>query len=129
VWRWSPEAHGQRAARLREICERANRDPSSVRLSVGLYTLIGEEERDLAARYRALQAWTPGGALDGESLEDYGREALVGTPQRCLERLAAFASNGVEEMVVSAASLPFAVQDWSMVELIAESLIPQAAAL
>jgi hypothetical protein len=33
---------------------------------------------------------------------------------------------GVEEVIVSAASLPFAVFDWSMVELIAEAVIPEA---
>jgi hypothetical protein len=60
------------------------------------------------------------------ALEDYAAETLTGTPERCLERLGAFAGHGVEELIVGAASLPFAVFDWSMVELIAESVIPRA---
>jgi probable F420-dependent oxidoreductase len=126
VWRWTPEAHGERVRRLREITEMEGRDPSTVRVSVGLYTLVGEDGSDLAARYRALQAWSPGRALDATSLEEYGRDALVGTPEACLDRLGAFAASGVEEMVVGLASLPFAVYDWSAAEVVAEALIPKA---
>jgi alkanesulfonate monooxygenase SsuD/methylene tetrahydromethanopterin reductase-like flavin-dependent oxidoreductase (luciferase family) len=126
VWRWAPGPYAERVGALRRISESEGRDPSSVRLSVGLYALVGEDERDLVARYRALQRWAPGGALDGEPLEDYARESLAGTPESCLGRLGEFAELGVEEMILSAASLPFAVYDWSMVELIGEALIPDA---
>jgi probable F420-dependent oxidoreductase len=129
VWRWTPEAYGARVDDLVRVAEDAGRDPSTVRRSVGLSTLVGEDDRDLAARFRALQAWTPGGALDGQALEDFARDTLTGTPARCLERLAAFARHGVEEFIVGAASLPFAVFDWSMVELIAETLVPSARGL
>ena len=47
-------------------------------------------------------------------------------PDVALARLAAFASSGVEEIIVNAAHLPFAVHDWGQVELIAEALIPSA---
>jgi probable F420-dependent oxidoreductase len=124
VWKWAPRPYGERVGALRRLSESVGRDPSSVRLSVGLYALVGEDQRDLVSRFRALQRWAPGGALDGESLEDYARDSLTGTPEACLERLAEFAELGVEEMIVSAASLPFAVYDWSMVELIGEALIP-----
>ncbi|HEY1332584.1 MAG TPA: LLM class flavin-dependent oxidoreductase [Actinomycetota bacterium] len=126
VWRWTPEAHRERATRLREIADAQGRDPTTVRLSVGLYTLVGENEADLAARYRALQAWAPGGSLDDVSLEGYAEDALVGTPQACLDRLAAFAETGVEEMIVGAASVPFAVHDWSALDIVSEAIIPAA---
>lgn len=126
VWRWTPEAHGKRARRLRELCEEQERDPATVRMSVGLLALVGEDDGDLRARFRALQRWTPGGALDAVLLEDYGRETLTGTAETCLERLALFSENGVDEVIVSGASLPFAIYDWSMVELIAKELVPQA---
>lgn len=129
VWVWTPEAYGERAAVLREACEREGRDPDTVHRSVGLYTLVGEDEKDLVSRYRALQRWTPGNALDGELLDDWGRDKLVGTPEQVHERLAAFASHGVEEMIISAGSLPFAIYDESMVELFAEAVIPQARTL
>jgi alkanesulfonate monooxygenase SsuD/methylene tetrahydromethanopterin reductase-like flavin-dependent oxidoreductase (luciferase family) len=126
VWRWTVEDYRPRAARAREIAERMGRDPATVRLSVGLYTLVGEDGADLRHRYEALQRWTPGGAIDGESLEQWSKPTLTGTVDRCLERLAVFAELGVEEMIVNPASLPFAVFDWSMVELIASEVIPRA---
>lgn len=126
VWAWSPEAYAERTAVLDEVCERVGRDPAGVRRSLGLSTLVGEDERDLVARYRALQRWAPGGALDGEPLEDWARERLVGTPDRVLERIARFAELGVEELIVSASSLPFAVYDASMLDLLAEAVIPAA---
>jgi alkanesulfonate monooxygenase SsuD/methylene tetrahydromethanopterin reductase-like flavin-dependent oxidoreductase (luciferase family) len=126
VWRWSPEGYADRIRALEPICRRENRDPESVRRSVGLYTLVGEDERDLRARFQALQRWTPGGALDGTSLEAFAEDTLTGTPEDCLKRLGRFAELGVEEMIVGAASIPFAVFDWSMVELVAEEIIPEA---
>ena len=126
VWRATPEAHRERVDVLRRLAEREARDPDSVRLSIGLYALVGEDERDVASRYQALQKWTPGGALDGEALEDYAAQTLTGTPDQCLDRLSKFAATGVEEVIVAGASLPFAVQDWSMLELIAEKVAPEA---
>lgn len=126
VWRWTLEDYRPRARRLREIAERHSRDPSTVRLSVGLYALVGEDEPDLARRYEALQRWTPGGALDGEALEEWSAATLTGTVERCVERLAEFADLGVEETIVNVGSLPFSVFDWSMVELIGTELIPRA---
>jgi alkanesulfonate monooxygenase SsuD/methylene tetrahydromethanopterin reductase-like flavin-dependent oxidoreductase (luciferase family) len=93
---------------------------------VGLYTLVGEDPRDLAARYRALQAWTPGGALDAVSLDAYREGRLVGTSEEVLAQLATFRDLGVEEMIVSASSLPFAVYDDSMLAVLAEAVIPRA---
>jgi probable F420-dependent oxidoreductase len=126
VWRWPLEDYAERVGALRRIAESEGRDPASVRLSLGLYTLVGEDEPDLAARFEALQRWTPGGGIDSVSLEAYASDTLTGTPERVLEQLAEFAAVGVEELIVSAASLPFAVYDWSMVELIADMLIPKA---
>jgi alkanesulfonate monooxygenase SsuD/methylene tetrahydromethanopterin reductase-like flavin-dependent oxidoreductase (luciferase family) len=126
VWVWTPEAYAERARALNEICEREGRDPATVRRSVGLYTLIGEDQRDLVARYRALQRWTPGGGLDGKLLDDWARDKLVGTPEQVVERLATFAAMGVQEFIVSAASLPFAVFDESMLDVFSEAVIPAA---
>jgi alkanesulfonate monooxygenase SsuD/methylene tetrahydromethanopterin reductase-like flavin-dependent oxidoreductase (luciferase family) len=126
VWRWSPEDYADRIRDLERICDKVGRDPTTVRRSVGLYALVGDDERDLDARFAALQRWTPGGTLDGSSVQEYAKDTLTGTPEACVKRLARFAELGVEEVIVSAASLPFAVFDWSMVELIAEAVIPEA---
>lgn len=126
VWRWTADRYEERVRTLHRIAEGEGRDPGSISLSVGLYTVVGEDERDLVARFRALQRWTPGGALDGELLDDYARDTLTGTPEVCVDRLAQYAGLGVEEVIIAAASLPFAVYDWSMVEMVAEAIIPGA---
>jgi probable F420-dependent oxidoreductase len=126
VWRVDPGEHAGRTRRLRELCEQAGRDPSTVRLSVGLYTLVGEDGRDLQARYQQLQEWTPGRSLDDVALEDFADGTLVGPPDVCVARLEAFAANGVQEVIVTPASMPFVIPDWSEVELIAATLIPAA---
>ena len=126
VWAWTPEDYAARARALDEACEREGRDPDTVRRSVGLYALVGENRGDLEARFRALEQWTPGRALEGADLDEWGRDKLVGTVGQVVERLAAFAREGVEEMIVSAASLPFAVYDESMVNLLADAVLPAA---
>jgi probable F420-dependent oxidoreductase len=126
VWRWTPGAYRQRVARAREICEEVGRDPRTLRLSIGLYTVIGEDERDLGARVLALRRWMPGSALATESLEGFQADSLTGTPQQILERLADFADLGVEEVIVAPAPVPFALPDPSIVQLFADAVIPKA---
>jgi probable F420-dependent oxidoreductase len=126
VWAWTPDAYAERVQALQRACEREERDPASMRLSLGLYTLVGEDRRDLVARFRALQRWTPGGALDGVLLDDWARDKLVGTPGQVMERVGEFAALGVEEMILSAASIPFAVYDESMLAVFAEGVMPSA---
>ena len=126
VWRWTVDDYAERVRDLERICAEVGRDPRTVRRSVGLFMLVGEDDRDLDARFRALQRQAPGGGLDGQSLDEYARGALVGTPRVILETCERFAEQGVEEMIVSASSLPFAVADRSMLELFSEAVIRAA---
>lgn len=126
VWKRTVDSFAERAQELRRTAEAAGRDPDTVRLSLGLYTLMGEDGRDLAFRFGALQQQSPDGALDGVPLEEFARDTLTGTPEACLDKLAAFSRAGAEEFIVGAGPVPFAVADWSMVELIAEVLIREA---
>jgi F420-dependent oxidoreductase-like protein len=123
VWRVTPEDYAGLVRRLEAACEAEGRDPATLRRSVGLYTLVGEDERDLDARWRALQRWTPGDALSGELLETYARGALVGTPESVRETVKAFEALGVEEIIVAPASLPFAVPDASQLDVLREVLL------
>ena len=124
-WRITPDEYRARLETLHEACARAKRDPGSVALSVGLYTLLGMDDNDLQARYEALQRWTPGGSLDGVPLQKHAEGALVGTPDEAAGRIKDFEALGVEEIVVSVASLPFSVCDDEQLELIARELIPR----
>jgi probable F420-dependent oxidoreductase len=125
-WRTTPQAYGERSQALTRACEAAGRDPATARRSVGLYTLVGEDGRDLQARWQAMQEWAPDGSLDRVALEDFAEDTLTGMPAVVSSRLAAFAEQGVDEIIVNAAHLPFAVYDWSQVELIAATVIPAA---
>jgi probable F420-dependent oxidoreductase len=126
VWRWRFDEYAARVAALESASEAEGRDPASARRSIGLYTLVGEDEHDLHERYRALQIWTPGGALRDVALERYAEDTLTGTVDKCADQLSRYGQLGVEEFIVNAGSVPFSVSDWSMVELLAERLIPKA---
>ena len=122
VWRWSPEAYADTARAARQACEEVDRDPATLRLSVGLYCVIGEDDADLRRRFEWLRQWHPG-VLGGETLESYSRDTLTGTPERVVERVEEFAAIGVEEIVISPATLPFALPDPSALDLVAEALL------
>jgi len=124
-WRITPDEYRARLGTLHQACARAKRDPQTVGLSVGLYTLLGTDRNDLEARYEALQRWTPGGALDGVPLAKHADGALVGTIEDCAATIKEFEALGVSEIILSAASLPFSVYDDDQLELAARELIPQ----
>lgn len=126
VWTWTPDDYAERARALDEACEREGRDPRSIGRSLGLYALVGEDRADLEARFEALRRWTPGNGLDGVDVDSWGRDKLVGTVDEVLERLTRFAHLGLEEMIVSAGSLPFVVHDESQLDVLAEAVIPAA---
>ena len=122
VWRWAPEAYADRVAEAGRICEKGGRDPATLRRSVGLLSIVGEDHEDLRSRFERIRRWLPG-ALDGASVEAFGRETLSGTPEQVRERVAAFEELGVEEIVVSPASVPFAMPDPGMLDVLAEGVI------
>lgn len=123
AWRWTPKTYAEKAALLDQACETEGRDPATVRRSIGLYSLIGEDEADLASRWSALQAWTPNGALDQTSLEQYATDTLTGTPDQLHETIAAYDELGVEEIIINPASMPFGLFQDEQLDLAAASLI------
>src|ERR671911_1170045 len=68
VWRWTPENYAERATAARRAVERAGRDPSSFRLSLGLFTLIGEDDDDVRRRYELIGERLPRGVSEALSL-------------------------------------------------------------
>jgi probable F420-dependent oxidoreductase len=126
AWRWTPGAYAERAAAAREACERVERDPATLRLSLGLYTVLGEDEADVARRWETIRTTLPSGVADAVGLEALRAEGLAGTPEHVLERLATFAELGVAEAIVCPAPIWFAMPDPSMVDLFAEAVLPAA---
>ena len=118
-WAWTPDDYRGRLDVLDRACEAVGRDPSSVRRTLGLYALAGEDESDLAARYERMQAQAPGGMLDGVPLDEWRVGHLVGTPGQLAEQVAEWAALGVAELIVSAGPLPFSVSARDDLELLA----------
>jgi probable F420-dependent oxidoreductase len=121
AWRWALDDYAARVAAAREACERRDRDPSTLRLSIGMYAIVGDDDRDLAARFDRVSAWAPG--LEGETPSTFGRTTLTGTPERVLDRVGALAALGVEEVILTPAHIPFAIPDPSGVELLSERVV------
>lgn len=121
-WVWTPDEYRARLDVLNRACDDVGRDPASVRRTIGLYALAGEDERDLAARYERMQAEAPGGMLDRVPLDEWRAGRLVGTPEQLAGQLAGWAALGVAEIIVSAGPLPFSVSGRDDLELLARSL-------
>ncbi|HZD38647.1 MAG TPA: LLM class flavin-dependent oxidoreductase [Actinomycetes bacterium] len=126
-WAITPEHYDQRLEVLRAACDRAGRPLEDVRRSIGLATLIGRDADDLAERWRRLQAWAPGGALDGVELAEWAAPRLVGTPDEILEQLRGWRDRGVEQIVCSFSNVPFAIFEDEQLDLLAELVLPRLA--
>ncbi|HEY7761495.1 MAG TPA: LLM class flavin-dependent oxidoreductase [Actinomycetota bacterium] len=124
AWRWTPESYGQRARAARQACEREGRDPATFRLSVGLYSLLGQDDRAFRARFARAAASMPGDAMREENEETWRADTLSGTPDQAIERVRAFEDLGVEEIVIAPWVLPFSEQEPEIVELFAERVLP-----
>ena len=57
-------------------------------------------------------------------MEDFTRDALVGTADDCIARIKEFESLGVEHLVCSFGLVPFSVSDEEQVELFAREVLP-----
>jgi probable F420-dependent oxidoreductase len=123
VWRVTPEAYAGKVRDVAAACEPQERDPATFRRSIGLYGLIAEDEAAVAALWERARATMPGRALDGETWQDWRADTLSGTPAQVLGRVAAFEAMGVEELILSPWTLPFALPEPQMLELFAEQVI------
>ena len=86
---------------------------------------MGEDDADLQRRHEELVRLTPGAV---PPLEELRRDGLAGTPEQVLDRVRAFEELGVEEVIASFSSLPFAVADPSTVKLFGEAVLAPARA-
>ncbi|MEO8423965.1 MAG: LLM class flavin-dependent oxidoreductase [Actinomycetota bacterium] len=123
VWRVDPDNYAARADAARVAFESAGRDPSTLRLSVGLYTLVGADEETARAAFERGRSRFPGGAMDADTWETWSADTLSGTPDQVIERVRRFEELGVEELVISPSVLPFAVDDPDILDVLAERVI------
>ena len=128
-WAWTPGAYAGRVRIVERAAEKAGRDPSSVRRSVGLYTLPGTDEADVRRRWERYLANTPAGVGASLSLEGWRRDKLCGSPEAMAETVEAFAALGVEEIILSFGIVPFQVADPSAPDLFAAQMFPKLSRL
>jgi alkanesulfonate monooxygenase SsuD/methylene tetrahydromethanopterin reductase-like flavin-dependent oxidoreductase (luciferase family) len=124
VWRVSPEDHAGRVADVAAACGREGRDPATFRRTVGLYGTIGLTENDAQACFERARASFPGRAMRDETWETWRADTLSGSAQQVIDRVRAFEELGVEELILSPWTLPFAVIEPEIVEVFAEHVMP-----
>jgi alkanesulfonate monooxygenase SsuD/methylene tetrahydromethanopterin reductase-like flavin-dependent oxidoreductase (luciferase family) len=91
--------------------------------------LIGQDEAAAQAAFERGRAAAPGDAMAGDDYASWRADTLSGTPEQILERVAAFESLGVRELIVSPWVLPFAIHEPEQVELFAERVIAPSRAV
>jgi probable F420-dependent oxidoreductase len=119
VWRWTVEEYQERLRTLDAACERVGRDPATIHRSVGLFTLVGESERDLRLRWQRLVDVTPPGVLDGIDLDGWRDGHLIGTVDQVTEQVGGWEAIGVDELIVGLGAVPFAITATDDLELTA----------
>ncbi|MEA3075784.1 MAG: hypothetical protein QOF60_692 [Actinomycetota bacterium] len=113
AWAITPEEYEQKATKL----------PATVERSLGLYTLIGEDRRDLERRFRRLQELTPPGVVDHLTVDQWRTGRLVGTVEEVREQVADWENRGVSLIIAGLGALPFSISDPDDLDLLASALL------
>ena len=122
VWGWTPELYAGRMRVLEQEMQRVGRPVDEVRRSVGLYTVVGEDKRDVERAWASYLSNSPAGTAKHD-LERWRTDKLVGDPDEIVERIEEFRELGVEEVILGFGILPFQIADAPSVELFAEEVI------
>ncbi|MGH9034744.1 MAG: LLM class flavin-dependent oxidoreductase [Acidimicrobiia bacterium] len=122
-WVWTPAAYRERVAALERACETAGRDPASVRRSLGLYTLVGEDHADLERRFERMRRLAPGGMLRDTTLAEWREGRLVGTVEEVAEQVTGWEAAGVAEIICGVGPLPFSLGALDDLEPVAAGLL------
>jgi alkanesulfonate monooxygenase SsuD/methylene tetrahydromethanopterin reductase-like flavin-dependent oxidoreductase (luciferase family) len=123
AWALTPEAWAERSAFLDRACEAIGRDPATVERSLGLFALVGEDQRDLERRFRRLQEVTPAGVVGHLSLEEWRAGRLVGSVEEVREQVARWQTLGVSVLIAGMGALPFSASDPDDLDLLASALL------
>lgn len=120
-----PEECRRTRERLSAACEEAQRDPSEVRLSTMIGTLVGTDQKDLVERARRLMERLGEEGEPEAFMQSWGERRIVGAVDQVLEQLATLANAGVERVMLQ----HLVHEDMESVALIGTEVIPQAANL
>ncbi|MDQ1396619.1 MAG: hypothetical protein QOG64_1878 [Acidimicrobiaceae bacterium] len=121
VWAWTIEEYRERVAMLERACLRIGRDPASITRSVGLYTLVGEDERDARRRFDRLTSLSPPGVLADVKFEEWRTGRLVGSVDQVRDQLEEWGAEGVAHLVIGLGAVPFAMTTRDDLEMVASA--------
>ncbi|MDX6486620.1 MAG: hypothetical protein QOF43_1773 [Gaiellaceae bacterium] len=96
----SPEDFGAIRAKVSAACERAGRDPSTMRFSLMTGCLVGTTRDEALERAHALYARTSRESDFDSWLETYSQRAVVGSVDEAAERLRAYERAGCERVML-----------------------------
>jgi F420-dependent oxidoreductase-like protein len=111
----------ERKRALDEACERAGRDPSTLRYSLMAPCVVGRDQREL--REAARHVGSRFGRDPQEVLERYGERGPVGTVEQVVERLKELEAIGYERVMLQHLNH----EDLDTVALIGRELVPAVA--
>jgi F420-dependent oxidoreductase-like protein len=100
--------------RVREACDRAGRDPVTLRLSASLTVCCGRDSGEVRRRATAI----------GQELEALRTMGLMGTPAEIVDRLGVYADMGVSRVYMQVLDLA----DLAHIELLAAEVLPRVCA-
>jgi alkanesulfonate monooxygenase SsuD/methylene tetrahydromethanopterin reductase-like flavin-dependent oxidoreductase (luciferase family) len=132
--RWADEynTHNQPLEALRDLratlnaaCERTDRDPSTLPLSLMTGTLIGSDQGDLEARAEQLMARMGGGDDVRAFLAGRRPGEITGTVDQAMEQLSTLAEAGVTRIMMQ----HLLHEDLDLVALVGSEVIPAASDL
>ncbi len=107
----SPEETAGMFGRVREACQAAGRDPSSMVFSSAQVVCCGKDEAQLARRAAAI----------GQELPVLRRNGLAGTPSEIVDKIGKYAEAGAAALYLQVLDL----DDLGHLELIAAEVMPQ----
>jgi F420-dependent oxidoreductase-like protein len=105
------EANARLFAGVREACEEAGRDPSSVVHSSALVLCVGKDEAELARRAEAI----------GRDVDELRGHGVAGTPAEAVDVLGRYAEAGAERVYLQVLDLA----DLDHLDLVAGQVAPQ----
>jgi probable F420-dependent oxidoreductase len=123
VWRVDPGGYRSALEGVAAACADEGRDRGSFGLSVGLYGIVGRDEREAESAFVRARSAFPGDAMRAETWESWRADTLSGSIEQVRARAEEFAALGVDELIVSPWILPFSVIEPAQVEVFAEALL------
>lgn len=97
-------------ARVREACERADRDPATLRWSNALVVCVGADEAEVERRAAAI----------GREKDELRENGVAGTPEEAIEKIRAYGDLGAERVYLQFLDLA----DLDHLRLVAREVMP-----